>query len=56
MDDYTYAGWAPQWVEPEDVSHRTGPEVLSAQQVQQWRDLGVCVVHGAMPDCMALQF
>jgi ribonuclease I len=46
----SYAGWAPRWVEPEqlDESGDAGG-VLSAAQVAQWRARGYLAVHGLWP-------
>lgn len=46
--DY-HGNWAPQWVDPEDISARSVPTVLTATQVEQWRTLGYCVVTGLWP-------
>jgi|EP01043_Picozoa_sp_COSAG02_P003749 hypothetical protein len=46
---YAYSDWSPHWVEPDDISLRSAPHVLTEAQVQQWRELGVCVVDGLFP-------
>lgn len=49
QEGYAYGDWSPHWVEPEDISLRTAPDVLTETQVQQWRELGACIVDGLFP-------
>ena len=50
-----YEGWSPHWVEPEDVSLRSAPDVLTPDQIRQWRELGVCVVTGLFPEELVIK-